>query len=335
MLRFNPAEAGRKVLPKRIFAFQRKRGTAWMIAVGLLCFNCGLAWSQVPEVPLGPQNWASRPQTDALTGQSYVEFELPGKFLDAPSDGSAAVPRIKLRCDPTPYHRLTGKFLAGFINVGAVIDLTNGNTTTMQFRLDDGKPQNWFDGNYSTDYQAIAFDALFLNNILWGHILPHKPGTGAPVRKLVVAVQEHLGSRIVMQFDMPDPAVVMLALRHSFDLRAKHRSGSFKRSRPINRRQDLAEIVQTDVSDRLAQGQSMLGGPMREEGLAFVSYHWVTEPMDHALQREVFRYFIEEGVRQKKIVNIHAKGAETDVNHILGDLDVRRAIVHWYSGPLK
>ena len=135
-------------------------------------------------------------------------FELPGKFLDAPSNASAPAPKIVLRCDPTPYRRLTGKFLAGFIDVGAVIDLTNGNATTMQFRLDDGKPQYWQEANYSTDYRAISFDSLFLDNILWGHMLPHKAGTGAPVRKLVIAIQEHLGGRIVMQFDMPDAAVV-------------------------------------------------------------------------------------------------------------------------------
>jgi hypothetical protein len=182
---------------------------AFLITIGLFWLSVGSMWSQArPVASAVAPDWTSKPQTDALTGQSYVEFELPGKFLDAPSDGSAAAPKIELRCDPTPYRRLTGKLVAGFIVVGAVIDLTNGNATTMQFRLDDGKPQNWFEATYSTDYQAIAFDALFLNNILWGHILTHKTGTGTSVRKLVVAVQEHLGGRIVMQFDMPDPAVV-------------------------------------------------------------------------------------------------------------------------------
>lgn len=180
----------------------------FLVAIGLFCFSCGSGWSQVPEVSTGPEGWISKPQTDALTGQNYVEFELSGKFLDAPSNASAVVPRIQLRCDPTPYRRLTGRFLAGFIVVGAAIDLTNGNAMTMQFRLDDGKPQYWQEATYSTDYQAISFDSLFLNNILWGHILAHKPGSGAPVRKLLVAVQEYLGGRIVMQFDMPDPAVV-------------------------------------------------------------------------------------------------------------------------------
>jgi Tat protein secretion system quality control protein TatD with DNase activity len=66
-----------------------------------------------------------------------------------------------------------------------------------------------------------------------------------------------------------------------------------------------------------------------------LDYHWVREPSDHGYQREVFRYLIKEGVRQKKVVNIHTKGAEADVDRILGDLGVQRAIVHWYSGPLS
>jgi TatD DNase family protein len=65
-----------------------------------------------------------------------------------------------------------------------------------------------------------------------------------------------------------------------------------------------------------------------------LDYHWVPEPKNHALQRNVFRYFVKAGVSQNKILNIHSKGAESDVDCILGELEVRRAIVHWYSGPL-
>lgn len=64
-----------------------------------------------------------------------------------------------------------------------------------------------------------------------------------------------------------------------------------------------------------------------------LDYHWVCEPSNHDLQRDVFRYFVKEGVSQKKILNIHSKGAEADVDRILGELGVQRAIIHWYSGP--
>jgi TatD DNase family protein len=66
-----------------------------------------------------------------------------------------------------------------------------------------------------------------------------------------------------------------------------------------------------------------------------LDYHYVTEPEKHALQRDVFRHFVKQGVSQKKILNIHTKGAEADVDSILGELGVSRTIIHWYSGPIR
>jgi hypothetical protein len=40
--------------------------------------------------------------------------------------------------------------------------------------------------------------------MLWGHMIPHKPGKGDQVHKFVIGVQEHLAGKIVMQFDMAD-----------------------------------------------------------------------------------------------------------------------------------
>jgi len=65
-----------------------------------------------------------------------------------------------------------------------------------------------------------------------------------------------------------------------------------------------------------------------------LDYHFVTEPEKYDHQRDVFDYFVRRGVAQNKILNIHSKGAEADVDSILGNLNVRRAIVHWYAGPL-
>ena len=78
----------------------------------------------------------------------------------------------------------------------------------------------------------------------------------------------------------------------------------------------------------LIDGSPMIG----EIGL---DYHFIPEPENHALQREVFLHFVRQGVSQEKILNIHSKGAEADVDQILGELGARRAIVHWYAGPLQ
>jgi TatD DNase family protein len=65
-----------------------------------------------------------------------------------------------------------------------------------------------------------------------------------------------------------------------------------------------------------------------------LDYHFVTEPEKHKRQTEVFKYFLRQGVIQDKILNIHSKGAEADVDSILGDLGAKRALLHWYSGTL-
>jgi len=80
--------------------------------------------------------------------------------------------------------------------------------------------------------------------------------------------------------------------------------------------------------DPLVDSSPMVG----EIGL---DYHFVTEPEKHVIQREVFKYFVRKGVSQQKILNIHSKGAEADVDKILGEFGARRAIIHWYSGPIK
>jgi TatD DNase family protein len=66
-----------------------------------------------------------------------------------------------------------------------------------------------------------------------------------------------------------------------------------------------------------------------------LDYYFVSEPEKHALQRDVFQHFARHGVSQNKILNIHSKGAEADVDRILGDIGARRVILHWYAGPLK
>jgi len=80
------------------------------------------------------------------------------------------------------------------------------------------------------------------------------------------------------------------------------------------------------ILDPLIDASPMVG----EIGL---DYHFVTEPENHVLQREVFKYFVQKGVAQGKILNIHSKGAEADVDRILGELGAQRAIIHWYAGP--
>jgi TatD DNase family protein len=45
-------------------------------------------------------------------------------------------------------------------------------------------------------------------------------------------------------------------------------------------------------------------------------------------------YFIAAAAEQNKFVNLHTKAGEKEILDLLEKYDVRRAIIHWYSGPM-
>jgi len=89
----------------------------------------------------------------------------------------------------------------------------------------------------------------------------------------------------------------------------------------------------TDWAGRLgelrapAERSPMLG----ELGL---DHHFVREPEAYPAQRQVLEFFLALARDQDKIVQVHTKGAEAEVLELLDHFQIRRAIVHWYSGPL-
>ncbi|HDQ74041.1 MAG TPA: TatD family deoxyribonuclease [Chloroflexi bacterium] len=65
-----------------------------------------------------------------------------------------------------------------------------------------------------------------------------------------------------------------------------------------------------------------------------LDHFFVEDPSTYPAQREVFEYFLEAAKAQDKIVHLHTKGAEAEILALLDRYDLRRVIVHWYSGPL-
>jgi len=88
-----------------------------------------------------------------------------------------------------------------------------------------------------------------------------------------------------------------------------------------------------EYADRLAElGRYIEISPaIGEIGLDF---HWVKDASTYAAQRKVLEYFIAAAAEQNKFVNLHTKAGEKDILDLLKKYDVRRAIIHWYSGPL-
>jgi len=64
-----------------------------------------------------------------------------------------------------------------------------------------------------------------------------------------------------------------------------------------------------------------------------LDFHWVKEPEKYPAQKKVLEYFLAAARGQDKAVNLHTKGAEKEILDLLGRFEIRRALVHWYSGP--
>lgn len=88
-----------------------------------------------------------------------------------------------------------------------------------------------------------------------------------------------------------------------------------------------------EYSDRLAELPEMMArSPMLGElGLDF---HWVRDTATYPRQIRVFEFLIRDAARSDKIVNLHTKGAERRILDTLRAFGMKKAIVHWYSGPM-
>lgn len=88
-----------------------------------------------------------------------------------------------------------------------------------------------------------------------------------------------------------------------------------------------------EYADRLPEiGRHIESSPaIGEIGLDF---HWVKDASTYPAQRKVLEYFIAAAAEQKKFVNLHTKAGEKEILDLLEKYDARRAIIHWYSGPM-
>jgi hypothetical protein len=170
------------------------------------------------------QEWVRVDVSDPEHGKQYTQFTLQGKFLQAPHGLNEVFPEIILRCQPGHYSsgHLHGKFLAGVLYMGAIFDDSTGHSEIrdelfssksdpgdyyVEFKLDDGEinTEHW---DNVLNYQGVGFQSKELNNILWGQTLPQKENTNPPIKKFLITIQRYHSGKIVMQFEMPNPAAV-------------------------------------------------------------------------------------------------------------------------------
>ena len=61
--------------------------------------------------------------------------------------------------------------------------------------------------------------------------------------------------------------------------------------------------------------------------------HFIDDASTYPLQEEVFDYFLGAAKKYDKIVNVHTKGAEGKVLDMMDRHEIKKAVIHWYSGP--
>jgi TatD DNase family protein len=64
-----------------------------------------------------------------------------------------------------------------------------------------------------------------------------------------------------------------------------------------------------------------------------LDYYFVKETSRYDDQRKVFEHFLKAASRQRKIIIVHTKGAESEALELLGKYNTERVVIHWYSGP--
>jgi hypothetical protein len=171
--------------------------------------------------------WQTKQGQDAFRGTSFTEFRLEGKYLAAPANGDAT-PSLLLRCVPGERghgRKYDGKLLDGFLFVGqavveAEVSYDNSSRVETQYRLDDGKVHTAY-LYHSKNFKSVSLKAPFcgeciIEDLLYGHQMPHKEGSGPQVKKVVLSIPEYLGANVVIEFDLPDSSEVASACGISF-----------------------------------------------------------------------------------------------------------------------
>src|SRR5262245_22474688 len=135
-------------------------------------------------------------------------------------------------------------------------------------------------------------------------------------------------------------ALQEIRTRHIFTIAVAMDVPSYKSSREISAESEL--VLPTfgihprrapEYVDRLSEL-----GPLIEQSPAIgeigLDFHWVKDSSQYPVQVKVLEYFLAAAREQKKMVNLHTKGAEKKILDLLERYDIERAIIHWYSGPL-
>jgi TatD DNase family protein len=140
--------------------------------------------------------------------------------------------------------------------------------------------------------------------------------------------------------DLLDHALAEIEREEIFTVATAMDRESYDALKTIGKRSPLVLPIFGIHPRRAAQyaGHLRALSPLIEESPAIgeigLDFHWEKDPTTYPAQIKVLEYFFAAAREQKKFVNLHTKGGERLILELLEKYDIRRAIVHWYSGPL-
>lgn len=146
----------------------------------------------------------------------------------------------------------------------------------------------------------------------------HLDKYGDELPSVLVQIADHRILTVSNSMDLPSYARNLKIARGCELVLATFGVHPWNASQYADRLDELAEAIEQSP---------MLG----EIGL---DYCFVQDKSQYDAQQKVLEFFLAAARDQDKIVNLHTKGAEDQVLRLLDRYEIRRAIIHWYSGPL-
>src|SRR5579863_7922884 len=179
-----------------------------LLLAPLACPNPGIA-APAPHQPSSELNWQQSEGTNSVEAFTFSRFTLVGKFLTPLPDVVPNRPALVVDCIPAKESpRGKGTFLAGTLLVGTTLkidyvepELIRGTNyfpmVAVRYHTDNARDreQEWPPRSNNT---SAAIDKGLLKKILRARTIE------------ITAVDNH-GSKVAMQFDIPDPSSVEAA----------------------------------------------------------------------------------------------------------------------------
>jgi hypothetical protein len=150
--------------------------------------------------------WTQTTQKESMNNRSLQRFKIMGSFLIPPRSPTEP-PTFVVDCEPGEHDptnaAVGGSFDEARITFGGAIMNQIPDGVTVSFRRDDQriKVEQW---PASPEGTMVLVPADSVAEILYGHGSVFRRSKAAQVRRLRIAANEYLASRVVAEFDLPE-----------------------------------------------------------------------------------------------------------------------------------